>query len=219
MHRKGRTPPNKNKKYPPEVLTDDEVHALIGQCSARTPTGLRNRALMAVLYRAGLRISEALALRPKDLDSEAGTVRVLVGKGKRDRTVGMDAGAFAVVARWLGVRAHLGIDAARGAPLFCTLAGRPLLASYVRTMLPRLARGAGIPKRVHPHGLRHTHAAQLAREGVPLNVIQAQLGHSNIATTSHYLQHVAPQQLIRVMKGRAWDGSVADEGSEPKLYR
>jgi integrase len=86
-------------------------------------------------------------------------------------------------------------------------------------LLPRLARGAGIPKRVHPHGLRHTHAAQLAREGVPLNVIQAQLGHSNIATTSHYLQHVAPQQLIRVMRGRAWDGCVAGEGSGPKLYR
>ncbi len=63
MHR---TPPNMNKKYPREVLTDDELHALLEQCSVRTPTGLRSRAPIAVLYRAGLRISEALALRPND---------------------------------------------------------------------------------------------------------------------------------------------------------
>ncbi len=63
---------------------------------------------------------------------------------------------------------------------------------------------AGIEKRVHAHGLRHTHAAELAREGVPINVIQAQLGHSDLGTTSRYLAHIAPQELIEQMQKREW---------------
>ena len=75
---------------------------------------------------------------------------------------------------------------------------------YIRALLPRLARKAGIEKRVHAHGLRHTHAAELAQEGIPVNVIQQQLGHANLAVTSIYLAHIAPQQLIDTMKERKW---------------
>jgi integrase len=71
-------------------------------------------------------------------------------------------------------------------------------------LFKRLARKAGIDKRVHPHGLRHTMAAQLAAEGVPMNVIQAQLGHSSLATTSRYLAHIAPTTLIQTMQRRDW---------------
>jgi len=202
MAKRKRTPPNKGRKYPAEVLTDDEVQRLIRACSKRAPTGIRNRALIVMMYRGGLRIAEALSLSPKDLDAERGTVRVLRGKGQKARTVGLDAGAFAVVDRWLDVRRQKGINGR--APLFCTLQGQAIKAPYVRALLPRLAKKAGIEKRVHPHGLRHTHAAQLAAEGVPLNVIQAQLGHSNAATTSRYLQHIAPQQLIEAMRKRDW---------------
>ena len=70
-------------------------------------------------------------------------------------------------------------------------------------LLSRLAGKAGIEKRVH--GLCHTHAAELAREGVPMNVIQAQLGHANLGTTSRYLAHIAPAEVIRVMQGRGWE--------------
>lgn len=62
-------------------------------------------------------------------------------------------------------------------------------------------------KRVHPHGLRHTHAAELAMEGVPMPIIQMQLGHSNAATTSRYLQHIAPEQLISTIRQRTWQAS------------
>ena len=79
----------------------DEVRALIKACSNRAPTGIRNRALLVLLYRGGLRLSEALRLYPKDLDRDAGTVTVLVGKGGKRRTIGLDPGAFAVVERWL----------------------------------------------------------------------------------------------------------------------
>ena len=75
----------------------------------------------------------------------------------------------------------------------------------MRHLLPRLAAKAGIEKRVHPHALRHTHAAELAREGVPLNLIQAQLGHSNVATTSRYLAHIAPVEVSETMRQRTWE--------------
>ena len=198
----GRPHPNQGQRFPPEVLDGDEVRALIKAASGRAPTGIRNRALLAVLYRGGLRVSEALALEPKDVDRKHGTVRILHGKGDRARTVGLDAGAFALVERWLEKRKALGIK--RSAPLFCTLDGRPVDSSYVRHALKRLAAKAGIEKRVHPHGLRHTHAAELAREGVAMNVIQAQLGHSSLATTSRYLAHVAPQHVVEAMRAREW---------------
>ena len=130
-------------------------------------------------------------------------VRVLRGKGDRSRTVGMDPGAFALVERWLDVRRHLGIGARR--PVFCTLQGGPMKDAYLRALLPRLARKAGIEKRVHAHGLRHTHAFERACEGRhPLHVIQAQLGHSNLATTDRYVRHLAPRQVIEVMRARSW---------------
>jgi site-specific recombinase XerD len=156
-----------------------------------------------VLWRGGLRVSEALALQAKDFDPDAGTIRVLHGKGDEARTVALDPQAFALVERWLRLRTMLGLS--RAGRVFCTLKGRPLDPSYLRQLLPRLARRAGIDKRVHPHGLRHTHAAELAREGVPVNVIQLQLGHRSIGTTTRYLQHVAPQELVeRIRERPAW---------------
>src|SRR2546422_7618164 len=113
-----------------------------------------------------------------------------------------DPGAFAVVERWLDKRAALGINGR--APLLCTLKGQPVASAYVRGLMPRLARRAGIEKRVHPHGLRHTHAAELAFEGAPMNLIQAQLGHSSLATTSRYLAHIAPAELVKAMQARTW---------------
>jgi len=184
------------------VLTADEVRRLLEACPRSSVAGLRNRVLIATLYRAGLRISEALSLLPKDVDLDSGTIRVLHGKGDRFRTVGIDSGATDLIREWLAVRNSSSPGA--GARLFCTLYGNPLSSSYMRQLLPRLARESGIEKRVHPHGLRHTHAAELAAENVPINVIQAQLGHSNAATTSRYIQHIAPQQLINTIRKREW---------------
>ena len=180
-----RTPANKGHTYPVETLTSQEMQALLQACSHRAPTGIRNRALLALLWRSGLRISEALALYPRDLDPQQGSVRVRRGKGGKARLVGLDPQAFAMVQRWLDQRHGLGLTGR--APVFCTLAGKPLQTSYIRMLLPRLARRAGIDKRVHAHGLRHTHAAELAAERVPINQIQQQLGHASLATTSRYL--------------------------------
>jgi len=78
------------------------------------------------------------------------------------------------------------------------------MASYVRAMLPRLAQRAGMEKRVHPHGLRHTHAAELAQERFPVNLIQQQLGHANLSVSSRYLDHIAPQERVEALKAREW---------------
>ncbi|MEN8115181.1 MAG: site-specific integrase, partial [Actinomycetota bacterium] len=199
---KGRTPANKGVRYPAEVLTPDEVRRLIAACSQTSSLGLRNRALIAVMYRAGLRCSEALALRTKDLDLQAGSLAVLHGKGDRRRTVGIDRGAISVVEAWVKRRAELGLPS--DAPLFCTLRGTPVGSSQVRTFLPRLARMAGIGKRVHPHGLRHTHAYELMMEGVEMPIIQAQLGHLSLATTNTYLAHIAPKEVIETIHKRRW---------------
>ncbi|MFN0131463.1 MAG: tyrosine-type recombinase/integrase [Phycisphaerales bacterium] len=189
------------RRLPPEVLTDAEVRALMNACGG-SATGLRNRALIALLYRAGLRIREALELRPKDLDLAAGAVRVLWGKGGSSRVSGLDGGAAAVVARWLDVRACHGATGL--APVFCTLRGGRLTEAYVRVLLPRLARRAGIEKRVHAHGLRHTHAAQLRTEGLDIGLISKQLGHRSIATTARYLDHIAPVAVVEAIAGRRW---------------
>src|SRR5436309_334280 len=111
------------QRYPAEILTPDEVRALIKACSNRAPTGIRNRALLVLLYRGGLRITETLRLHPKDLDRTAGTVTVLRGKGGKRRTIGLDPGVFAVVERWLDARAKRRISGR--APLICTLHGKP----------------------------------------------------------------------------------------------
>src|SRR5687768_6532920 len=130
--------PKPKRRFPAEVLTDDEVRALLDACPLTSTTGLRNRALLAILYRAGLRITEALDLYPKDVDLERGAIRVLHGKGDKARVVGVDRGALAILERWLDVRACNGH--ASHHPIFCTASGERLTSGYVRRWLPELAR-------------------------------------------------------------------------------
>ncbi len=192
-----------SRRRPPEVLAEAEAIALIKACSTRAPTGVRNRALIAVLWRSGLRISEALALELRDVDLEAGSLRVRHGKGDRSRTVGVDEQTAALLARWIDRRRQLSPGAR--SPVFCTLRGGRIDSSYVRRLLPRLAAKAGIERRVHAHGLRHTYAAELAREGTAINVIRDALGHTSLAVTDRYLRDVAPMHVIDTMRARRWD--------------
>lgn len=191
---------NKGQTFPVEVLTGEEVGRLLGACSKRAPTGIRNRALIALLYRGQLRISEALALRPKDVDHVAGTIRVLHGKGDKARTIGCDAGALALLELWVAKRKALGFNGRHA--MFCTLDGKPVSDAYVRIMLKRIAAKVGIEKRVHPHAFRHTGAAELRAEGVDVGIISKQLGHTSIATTARYLDHVCPAAVVDAIRAR-----------------
>lgn len=192
----------KGRTLPPEVLTTVEVKALINACSRRAPTGIRNRALIAVLFTTGLRISEALALKPKDIDSNAGTITVLQGKGRRRRVVGVPLETITMLEHWLEVRRARGINGHQ--PVFCTLAGKPITGAYIRGALPRMAAKAGIEKRVHAHGLRHSHAANLAAHGAQVLQISAALGHGSVATTDRYIRHLNNADAVAIVKDRSW---------------
>jgi len=194
---------NKGRTFPAEPLTKSEVRQLIRACSIKASTGVRNRALITVLYRGGLRLNEALSLFPKDLDHTQSTIRVLHGKGNKSRLVGIDENSWPIIEQWIDKRNALGINGRQR--LFCTLSGKKINSAYIRTLLPRLARKAGIEKRVHAHGLRHTHAFELANEGLPIHVIKSQLGHGSIAETNRYIDHLSPQITIRAMKSRSWN--------------
>jgi site-specific recombinase XerD len=206
-YRQGRPPGNKGRKFPPEPLKAREVLALIDACRS-SAAGARDRALIVMLWRGGLRISEALALYPKDVDLDEGEVRVLHGKGDRDRVVCIDQVACRMLEEWLHRRRALGLDGR--APVFCVISrpsvGAPMHSVYVRNRLKELAAKAGVEKRVHPHGLRHTHAFELAGEHVDLRVIQEQLGHTQLATTAVYVNHLNPAVRQGVIRGRTWPG-------------
>jgi site-specific recombinase XerD len=155
--------------------------------------GCRLRGLIVVLWRAGLRIHEALALNESDLDHRRGSLRVRRGKGGRRREVGMDEWAWEHLQPWIDLRLELPVG-----PLFCVVngptRGRPWSPAAARAELRRKAATAGVRRRFAPHQLRHAHAVEMAHEGVPLIVIQRQLGHSNLGITSIYLQG---QQVAR----------------------
>ncbi|MFO0836107.1 MAG: tyrosine-type recombinase/integrase [Phycisphaerales bacterium] len=191
------------RRLPIEVLDKREVAALLDACRGHGVTDVRNRALIAVLYRSGLRVSEALSLHPKDVDAVSGAIRVLRGKGGRSRTVGIDQGGIEHVDRWLRARASLPFVTPLS-PLFCTRTGGAITTASIRRLLPTLARAASIAKRVHAHGLRHTHASELRSEGLDIGLISRQLGHADISTTARYLDHINPQAVIQAIGRRGW---------------
>ena len=187
-----------------DVLSPDEVRRLMDACSRRAPTGVRHRALIALLYGSGLRISEALSLRPKDLDLDALTVTVHSGKGDKRGVSALLPDAVDAIARWADLRARYGVGARE--PFFCTLGrgaagchptmpGRRLGREFVGRVLKRLARRAGIVKRVHPHGFRHSHADLLRRRGLDVEEIRRQLRHASLEITGRYLDHLGPGDL------------------------
>jgi site-specific recombinase XerD len=195
-----------SKRLDADLLTSGEIELLMRQCSRRAPTGVRNRALIAICWRCGLRIGEALALAVKDFDPDSGTLVVQRGKGGKRRVVGVDSGTVAVVSRWLELRRKRRMPGV--GPLFCTLAGKPLDQSYIRHLLPRLARKTRIQRRVHAHGLRHAFAVDLVRSGAPLYVVRDALGHTSIATTQVYLSRVGAHEAVEAMRNRDWTAPV-----------
>jgi integrase len=216
-YRRGRPSPNKGLKFPVEVLTPEEVNALINACG-RGRAGWRNRAMIATMYFAGLRVSEMLALLPKDVDLDRGEITVLHGKGDKRRTVAFPPGACAIVEKWLRVRN--GLQVPRTRPLYCVITtptvGLPVNSPYVRNLLRELAAKAGVEKRVHPHGLRHSYASYLADQRVPITTIQTMLGHSSIAITQAYLHKLNPAAELELIRGLEWPGLPAANGrSDP----
>jgi site-specific recombinase XerD len=196
----GRPPHNKGLRYPADPPKVEELIAVM-RAAGDGAHGRRLRGLIVVLWRAGLRIQEALALAESDLGPRRGALLVRRGKGGQRREVGMDAWAWEELQPWLELRLQLPVG-----PLFWVIngptCGPAWSSAAARTDLRRTAAAAGVRRRFAPHQLRHAHAVELAREGVPLIVIQRQLGHSNLGITSIYLQGIDNAEIIETVHAR-----------------
>jgi site-specific recombinase XerD len=196
----GRPPRNKGLRYPADPPKVEEIVAVM-RAAGNDAHGRRLRGLIVILWRAGLRIHEALALAEADLDQRRGALLVRRGKGGRRREVGMDAWGWEELRPWLELRVELPVG-----PLFCVInrptRGRAWSSAAARADLRRTAVHAGVRRRFAPHQLRHAHAVELARGGVPLIVIQRQLGHSNLGITSVYLQGIDNAEIIETVYAR-----------------
>jgi len=188
-----------------DILSPGDVDALVRACSRRYPTGRRNAALISVLYGCGTRLGETLSILPKDVDLADGFIRLQTTKGDRPRTVGINSGVAAIIKLWLDARSALpNLKTPKSSPIFCSLRGAQLDQSYIRKLLPRLAKKAGVEGRVHAHCFRHSRAHALSMEGMPIATIQRILGHESLATTSIYLDHVSPHDVISAMQAIEW---------------
>ena len=198
--RAGVAPRNKGQRYPADPPTVDEIVAVMRQ-AGHDRHGHRLTALIVVLWRAGLRIHEALSLTETDLDQRRGSILIRHGKNDRRREVGMDAWAWSAIEPWLADRVGLPVG-----PLFCVIdgptRGRAWSDSAARVELRHLALKAGVRRRFAPHQLRHAHAVELMHEGIPLPLIQRQLGHSHLSTTGTYLQGINAEEIISTVHAR-----------------
>jgi integrase/recombinase XerD len=187
----------------PRVLRADESVALIEAADTATPLGLRDRAMLELLYGAGLRVSELVSLPIGAVDRRSGLVRVM-GKGSKERVVPVGDTALEAIDAYLdGGRAKLlGGRPERSDALFVTRRGGPMTRQNFFTLIRGLARKAGIPQeKVSPHVLRHAFATDLLEGGADLRAIQAMLGHADLSTTEVYT-HVSRSRLRDTVEAR-----------------
>jgi integrase/recombinase XerD len=180
----------------PKDLTMDEVDRLLAQPDPAEPLGVRNQAMMELLYATGLRVSELLALRLQDLNLEVGYV-VAYGKGKKERLVPVGEVALEKIKEYLSaVRPSLD-KTAKARHLFLNRSGRGLTRQGFWKLLNRYALQAGISSPVTPHVLRHSFATHLLERGADLRSVQLMLGHASISTTQIYT-HLNREKLKKI---------------------
>jgi integrase/recombinase XerD len=180
----------------PKLLTERQVRALLGAPDESTPEGVRDAAMLHVMYAAGLRVSELVALRWGDVNLEVGYVSAF-GKGQRRRLVPLGEVAAQKIRAWLQVRgrcAKAGVEA-----LFVSRRGRAMSRSQFFRIVQRCARQAGIEEDVSPHWLRHSFATHLLVHGADLRAVQTMLGHADISTTEIYT-HLDKTHLRQVIE-------------------
>ncbi len=176
----------------PRYLTPSQVEALLGAPDVATPVGLRDRAMLEVMYATGLRASETTGLRAESVDLDLGLVRVL-GKGRKERLVPLGRQAQRWLRRYLA-QARGALAGGRDCPaLFLSQRGRMLTSMGLWGLVRRHALRAGVAS-LTPHGLRHSFASPLLERGADLRALQAMLGHADISTTQIYT-HVTRERL------------------------
>lgn len=199
----------------PGTLPVGDVERLLASASGRDPLGLRNRALLELLYSSGLRVSEVAGLTLPQLDLKEGWVRVY-GKGAKERTVPVGREAIAAVGRYLEAgRPGLVRPGRTGSHVFLTERGGPLSRSMLWVIVRRQADRAGLAAPVKPHLLRHAFATHLLAGGADLRSIQEMLGHANLGTTEIYTA-VEPGRLRKVHERHHPRNREGSAGSVPR---
>lgn len=177
----------------PEVLSLEEINALVSAIDLSKPEGNRNRAILEMLYGSGLRVSELVGLRLSDMYRAEGYM-IIRGKGSKQRLVPISPEADKWFDFWLQDRCHLTVNPEDVDIAFLNRRGSHLTRAMIFTIIRRLADAAGIQKTISPHTLRHSFATHLLQNGADLRIIQQLLGHEDITTTEIYT-HVSIQDL------------------------
>ena len=182
-------------RYLPEVLSVEEVDSIIASVDTSTPGGLRDRAILEVLYGCGLRVSEAVNLRISNIYSREGFLRI-VGKGDKERLVPLGKMAEEALAEWFEVRP----EPAKGFEdtVFLNRFGKSLSRVSMFNMVKKQAMLAGVRKEISPHTFRHSFATHLVENGADLRAVQEMLGHESILTTEIYTH----------IDSSSWQGSI-----------
>jgi integrase/recombinase XerC len=189
------TSPRREQRLP-SLLSTAEVTKLIETPDLSTPVGLRDRALLELLYASGLRVSELVSLNLNQVNIDSKEIRV-IGKGSKERVVLMGEPAAKALTNYLQEgRSHL-LGEKRSNAIFINRQGERLIERRVQKILERYARIAGIERRVHPHMLRHSFATHMLDGGADLRVVQELLGHADLSSTQVYT-HVSKNQARKV---------------------
>ncbi|MEW5723847.1 MAG: site-specific tyrosine recombinase XerD [Thermodesulfobacteriota bacterium] len=180
----------------PKVLTEKEVEALLGAPDVKTPAGLRDRAMLELLYATGLRVSELTGLQLGHINLEAGYLRTM-GKGSKERLVPLGDEARDWVNRYIHEARSGLLKNKASLYLFLSRRGSRLSRQYFWKKLGEYAARAGIMKNPSPHTLRHSFATHLLAHGADLRSVQMMLGHADLSTTEIYT-HVARERLKKI---------------------
>jgi integrase/recombinase XerD len=186
-----RTP--KRWRILPKPLSPRAIERLVDAPPPDNPLGLRDRAILEVLYGSGLRVSELTALRTDDLHFPLGTLRC-VGKGNKERIVPLGSHSVAAVEAYLRDGRPRLVRRTTEPAVFLSRTGRPLTRDTVWRLVQKWALRSGIPPEVHPHLLRHTFATHLLEHGADIRAVQEMLGHADISTTQLYT-HLTTDRL------------------------
>lgn len=180
----------------PDVLDEKEVEAILVSPNTRLKQGLRDKAMLELMYATGMRVSELVNLRSTDLHMDMGFVRCL-GKGQKERIIPVGSKAKEALEKYLLKARPKFIKKGEFASLFLTRLGKPMSRQSFWMVIKHYVRDARIKKRVTPHTLRHSFATHLLQNGADLRIVQELLGHANISTTQIYT-HINKERLKQI---------------------